>query len=135
MNKNIKNKSEEYWKQKLTPEQYEIVRLKKTEAPFTGKLINNKETGMYTCVACGQELFSSKAKYDSNSGWPSFYDAVNKNKIELIKDSSHGLKRTEVLCSNCGAHLGHLFKDGPIDKTGLRYCINSTSLKFIKKEN
>ncbi len=129
----MKNKPDEYWKEKLTPEEYHIVREKGTEAPFTGKYVNNHETGMYECVACGQPLFSSDAKFESGSGWPSFDDPVNREHVELRDDNSLFMHRTEVVCKNCGAHLGHLFEDGPKDTTGMRYCINSAALKFKKK--
>lgn len=130
----MKKKPEEYWQEKLTPEQYEVVRKKGTEAPFTGKYVDNHETGMYACVACGQPLFSSSAKFDSGSGWPSFDDPVNKEHVELIADTSHGMQRTEVVCKNCGAHLGHVFPDGQKETTGMRYCINSCSLNFTLKK-
>lgn len=133
MNNGLRDKSEQYWKEKLTPEQYEIVRDKGTEPPFTGKYVNSHQKGTYVCVACGASLFSSDAKFDSGTGWPSFDDPMNKNSIELKEDSSHGMVRTEVVCKNCGAHLGHLFNDGPKETTGMRYCINSTALNF--KEN
>jgi peptide-methionine (R)-S-oxide reductase len=133
MSDDMKNKDESYWKEKLTPEQYEVMRMKGTEAPFSGKLYENKESGMYMCAACGQELFSSDTKFESGSGWPSFYDAVNLEHVELVTDESHGMTRTEVKCKNCGSHLGHLFNDGPRDKTGQRYCINSAALNFKKK--
>jgi len=119
-------------KKKLTPEQYNVCFLKGTEPPFSGKYTNNHATGMYECVVCGQALFSSNAKFDSGTGWPSFDDPVNKEHIELKSDNSLGMERTEVLCKNCGAHLGHLFDDGPT-KTGQRYCINSLSLDFKPK--
>ena len=125
-------KKEEEWKKKLTKEQYHVLREKGTEMPFTGKLLKNKEKGMYKCMACGMELFSSDTKFDSGSGWPSFSDA-NKKNIELKDDSSHGMHRTEVLCKKCGGHLGHLFDDGPTP-TGQRYCINSVALDFEKKD-
>lgn len=120
------------WKQKLTPEQHHILREKGTEAPGTGKLLHNKETGMYTCAACGAKLFSSDTKFDSGTGWPSFFDA-QKDNVELKEDRGHGMVRTEVVCKKCGGHLGHLFMDGPKDKTGCRYCINSAALDFEKK--
>lgn len=130
MTQQLKDMPDDYWKQKLTPEQYRIVRQKGTEAPFTGAYVNNHETGAYTCVACGHALFSSDTKFDSGSGWPSFTDAVNRQHVELHQDSSFGMERTEVSCANCGAHLGHVFPDGPIDKGGQRYCINSAALDF-----
>lgn len=120
---------DEYWKKKLTPEQYRILREKGTEAPFTGKFYKNFENGMYECAACGNPLFSSDTKFDSDCGWPSFDNSINKDNIELKEDNSLGMRRTEVLCKKCGGHLGHLFNDGPT-KTGLRYCINSLSLNF-----
>ena len=124
---------EEELKKKLTPEQYEIMRNKGTEAPFTGKYYDSHEQGMYVCAACGQELFSSDTKFDSGTGWPSFTDPVNQKNVELRDDSDHGMHRTEVICKNCGSHLGHLFDDGPADKGGKRYCINSACL-LLKKD-
>lgn len=121
--------SDEEVKKKLTPEQYNICFLKGTEPPFSGKYTNNKETGMYECVVCGEPLFSSTTKFNSSSGWPSFDNPINKEHIELKEDLSLGMVRTEVLCKNCGAHLGHLFEDGPTEN-GNRYCINSLSLDF-----
>ena len=112
MNDDMHNKPDEYWKNKLTPEQYRVVREKGTEAPFTGKYVDNHETGMYECVACGHPLFSSDAKFDSGSGWPSFDRAANLENVELLEDNSLLMKRTEVICKNCGAHLGHVFNDG-----------------------
>lgn len=117
---------------KLTPEQVDVCFYKGTEVPFTGKFLHNKEKGTYICVVCGKELFSSETKFESGTGWPSFYDVVTKGNVRLEEDKSHGMVRTEVLCANCEAHLGHMFHDGPEDKTGLRYCINSAALDFKK---
>lgn len=123
-------KSEEEWKKELTPEQYEVLRNKGTEPAFTGKFVDMHEDGMYTCVACGNPLFASRTKFESGSGWPSFYDVAEKGNVILKDDNSHGMERVEVTCTNCGSHLGHVFKDGPKEKTGLRYCINSCALDF-----
>lgn len=123
-------KGEEYWKEKLTPNQYKILRQAHTEKPFSGKLLYNKQTGMYVCAACKFPLFSSDTKFDSGLGWPSFYDVVDRGNVKLADDLSLGMKRIEVKCSNCDSHLGHLFDDGPNDTTGLRYCINSLALEF-----
>jgi peptide-methionine (R)-S-oxide reductase len=124
--------SKDEWKKKLTKEQYEVLRKKGTERPFTGKYVNNHEDGIYKCAACGAPLFSSDTKFDSGTGWPSFSDVANNENIELKEDRSLGMIRTEVLCKKCGGHLGHLFMDGP-SPTNCRYCINSISLDFEKK--
>ena len=126
-------KSEQEWAKTLTPEQYRIVRQKGTEPPFTGRYVDEKAQGTYRCVACGEPLFSSDAKYDSRSGWPSFYQALDPAKIEEHEDVSHGMRRVEVTCARCGAHLGHLFPDGP-QPTGMRYCVNSASLTLDTTE-
>ncbi len=127
------NKTEEEWQKELTPEQYAVLRNKATEAPFTGKYVDNHEQGVYKCAACGQQLFDSDAKFDSGTGWPSFTDPMNLEHVELVSDESHGMHRTEVICKSCGSHLGHIFDDGPQDKGGKRYCINSCALDFDKK--
>jgi peptide-methionine (R)-S-oxide reductase len=124
------NKPDEEWRKELTPEQYAVTRQRATERPFTGKLLHNKADGIYACVACGMPLFSSTTKFESGSGWPSFWDVVQTGSVELIQDSSHGMQRVEAVCSRCGSHLGHVFEDGPRETTGLRYCINSAALKF-----
>ena len=124
---------DDYWRKKLTPQQYNVTREKGTEPAFTGKYWDHHGKGMYACAACGAQLFSSDAKFDSGTGWPSFDDPVNRENVELCEDASHGMVRTEVICKNCGAHLGHVFNDGPKETTGKRYCINSYSLYFLKK--
>lgn len=127
------NKSEKEWKDKLSPEQYRVLREKGTEQPFTGKFYLNKEKGIYVCGACGNELFTSDMKFDSGCGWPSFDKEIEGGKIKVNKDTSHGMIRTEITCGQCGSHLGHLFDDGPTE-TGLRYCVNSVSLDFKKEQ-
>ena len=125
----FKNKPDDYWKKKLSPEQYRVLREKGTEAPGSGKFYKNSEKGMYICGACGQALCSSDTKYDSDCGWPSFDRSLTGN-VTFHDDFSHGMHRTEVTCSRCGSHLGHVFDDGPKDTTGKRFCINSLSLDF-----
>jgi peptide-methionine (R)-S-oxide reductase len=127
-------KTDDEWKQELTKEQYHILREQGTEAPFTGKLLQNKGTGDYTCAACGQVVFTSDTKFESGTGWPSFYDPANNKAVKLREDNSHGLSRTEVTCSNCGSHLGHLFNDAVDQPTGMRFCINSAALDFKEKQ-
>lgn len=127
--------TDEDFKKKLTPEQYKVLRQKGTEQAFTGKYYNEHSEGMYRCAACGAELFSSNAKFDSGTGWPSFDDSVAKDAVKLITDESHGMVRTEVTCANCGSHLGHVFNDGPAQTTGKRFCINSCSLELEPKKS
>lgn len=124
------NKNEQEWREQLTAEQYHILRQAGTERPFTGKYVNTEEDGVYTCAGCGANLFSSDTKFHSGSGWPSFWDVIDQGNVELREDHSHGMRRTEIRCAQCGGHLGHVFDDGPRDKTGLRYCINSAALEF-----
>ena len=139
-------RTEEEWKQRLTPERYRVMREQGTEAPFTGKYMDAKDKGVYRCAACGAELFSSDAKFDSGTGWPSFSDPVNRENIELREDHSHGppspdgfgragMSRIEVRCKRCGSHLGHIFDDGPAERGGKRYCINSCALELEKGNN
>jgi len=126
--------SDDEWKDKLTPEQYEVLRKKGTEAPFSGKLLHNDKTGDYVCAACGQVVFNSDTKFDSGSGWPSFYDVANTKAVKLAEDNSLGLRRVEVTCARCGSHLGHVFNDAPDQPTGMRFCINSAALDFKEKK-
>ncbi|MDI9609158.1 MAG: peptide-methionine (R)-S-oxide reductase MsrB [Candidatus Verstraetearchaeota archaeon] len=126
-------KTEDEWRRSLTAEQYRILRMGETEMPFTGKLLHNKETGVYRCAGCGNPLFLSTEKFDSGSGWPSFMDAIE-GSLEYFRDTSHGMDRVEVRCSRCGGHLGHVFDDGPPPK-GKRYCINSAAMEFERREN
>lgn len=139
-------RSEEEWRGRMTPEQYRVMREQGTEAPFSGKYAYTKDQGVYRCAACGAELFSSEAKFDSGTGWPSFTEpmnpvrngvsnGVNREHIELREDTSGGMRRVEVLCKRCGSHLGHVFEDGPIDRGGKRYCINSCALDLEKRDN
>ncbi len=133
MAEDMKTKNEDYWREKLTPEQYRVLRQQGTERPFTGEYVNNHEDGKYRCAACGEPLFSSGTKFKSGTGWPSFYDVIEQGNVELRQDLSHGMIRTEVVCGNCGSHLGHVFSDGP-KPTGQRYCINSVALDFDPDE-
>jgi peptide-methionine (R)-S-oxide reductase len=126
------HKTEEDWRKQLSPEQYHILREHGTEPAFTGKLYHNKESGTYQCAGCGTPLFTSDTKYESGSGWPSFFQPISPGVIEEIEDTSYGMRRVEIRCARCGSHLGHVFPDGP-RPTGLRYCVNSASLAFEKK--
>jgi len=133
-NKKETSKTEDQWKQELTTEEYQVLRQCGTEQPFTGKYYDFKEKGSYLCAACGHELFSSSTKYDSGSGWPSFYQPIESGNIDEKRDTNLGMERIEIVCSNCGGHLGHVFNDGP-QPTGLRYCVNSISLDFKPSSN
>lgn len=126
-------KTDKEWKDVLTDKQYEILRQRGTELPFTGELLHNKEKGKYRCAGCGEELFPSDTKFDSGSGWPSFWAPIEDENIETRSDTTYGMRRTEILCRKCGGHLGHVFDDGP-QPTGKRFCVNSAALKFEKEE-
>jgi peptide-methionine (R)-S-oxide reductase len=127
------NKSEEEWRKTLTPEEFHVLREKGTERPFTGKYVDHKKKGIYVCAGCGNALFSSDAKFDSGTGWPSFWTPISEGSLEMKPDNSLGMHRTEVLCSQCGGHLGHVFNDGP-KPTGQRFCINSAALHFKERK-
>ena len=126
------DKTDREWREELAPEQYEVLRKKGTERPFTGKHVDTEDDGTYTCAGCGTELFTSDTKFHSGSGWPSFTEPANTENVELVEDKSYGMRRIEVLCKRCGGHLGHVFPDGP-GPTGMRYCINSCALELEPK--
>lgn len=129
----VKQYTDKELKKRLTPEQYHILREKGTEVPFTGKYLNHKENGMYTCAVCSAEIFSSDTKFNSGTGWPSFNNPANTKAVKLTEDRSNGLRRVEISCANCGSHLGHVFNDAPNQPTGMRFCINSACLDFKPK--
>jgi peptide-methionine (R)-S-oxide reductase len=124
------SKTDQEWREQLTDEQYRVLRKAGTERPFTGQYVDTEDEGNYACAARGNDLFSSETKFHSGSGWPSFWDVVSQGNVEVHQDNSHGMQRSEIVCAQCGGHLGHLFPDGPQDQTGLRYCINSAALAF-----
>jgi peptide-methionine (R)-S-oxide reductase len=128
-------KTEQEWRKQLSDYQYHVLREAGTERPFTGEYVDTEEDGMYVCAACGNNLFSSDTKFHSRSGWPSFWDVISEGNVELRDDNSFGMRRVEIVCARCDSHLGHLFEDGPRDKTGMRYCINSASLDFKPEQN
>ena len=128
-------KTDDQWREELTPEQYEVLRKGGTERAFTGKYVHSKEDGIYRCAACGNELFSSDAKFDSGTGWPSFTEPKVAEAVEVREDRKWGMRRTEVVCRSCGGHLGHVFDDGPADTTGQRYCINGCALEFKPEDS
>ena len=128
-------KTDAQWREELTPEQYQVLRKAATERPFTGKYVDNHADGTYTCAGCGAELFDSETKFESGSGWPSFTEPKVAEAVEVKRDISHGMIRTEVTCKACGGHLGHVFEDGPRDKGGLRYCMNSCAMEFQPAED
>ena len=125
-------KTDDEWRKELSPDRYRVLREAGTEAPFSGALLHNKDTGTYKCAACGRDLFASDVKFDSGSGWPSFYDPIDETAVEYVPDNRGGTQRTEVRCGKCGSHLGHVFDDGP-QPTGQRYCMNSLALDFKKR--
>ena len=128
-------KTDAEWRAQLTPQEYAVLRQAATERPFTGAYVDTETPGTYVCAACGQPLFSSETKFHSGSGWPSFWDMAEQGSVELKADNSHGMRRIEAVCARCGSHLGHVFDDGPRDQTGLRYCINSISIKLKPDES
>ncbi len=128
------NKTEDQWREELTSQQYAVLRRGATERPFTGDYVDTETDGTYHCAGCGNPLFDSGTKFHSGSGWPSFWDVISEGNVETKTDLSHGMRRTEVVCAKCGGHLGHVFEDGPRDKTGLRYCINSVALDLKPKD-